>query len=85
MKTLHFRGEHPALLADQPLCVLHGTDSLQAIRMPDGAPIADAQAAISEWRTALSKLGDGTQPAEVDPHQYLASLPPEPGAIGFCV
>jgi hypothetical protein len=80
MKNLNIRNEHPALLPDMPLCVLHGTDSFHSIAMPDGAPITDARNAVTAWAAALSKLDDNPHAVVNDPQQQLASLPAEASA-----
>jgi hypothetical protein len=80
MKNLNIRNEHPALQPDMPLCVLHGTDSFHSIAMPDGAPITDAQSAVTAWAAALSRLDDNPHAVVNDPQQQLASLPAEASA-----
>jgi hypothetical protein len=48
--------EHPEVRAEAPVCVLHGTDSLHAIGLPDGKPITDVSAAQDTWQAELKSL-----------------------------
>ena len=56
--------EYPEAAADSPLCILHGTDSFEAIGMPDGSRVMDCNSAVAAWK---AQVGRHFPPQEREP------------------
>lgn len=54
-KAMSATRDHPEVVADAPLCVLHGTDSFEAIQMPDGSRVIDCNTAVAAWGAQVKK------------------------------
>ena len=72
--------EHPEVLADSPLCILHGTDSFEAVGMPDGSRVMDCNSAVAAWKSQVSrhfpKQGSGPEPLQLESLEPDESAPP---------
>jgi hypothetical protein len=56
LKALSATQSHPEVSAEEPLCVLHGTDCFSRIGMPDGSRIMDRNSAVARWRAEIKQM-----------------------------
>eukprot|EP00892_Ulva_mutabilis_P007119 jgi/Ulvmu1/477/UM001_0485.1 len=54
-KAMSATKEHPEVTPDMPLCILHGTDSFEAIGLPDGSKVVDCNSAVAAWKAQISR------------------------------
>ena len=79
LKSLSQTKQHPETDAEAPLCVLHGTDSLQSIGLPDGRAATNAAVAQAAWAAEMQRVfPEPDNSRAVVPS--LGDLPAEPGA-----
>lgn len=80
LRALSHTKTHPELIADGPLCILHGTDSWDGIGLPQGSKAGmNGPAAVDAWAADVMAAFPQSPKHSAPDVQQLARLPPEEG------